>query len=550
MARGEETHAVEMRRIAVAKSLRSAVSDLLLLVDLSELRNSLLDDTPTHRADLAREILAFVRERETYGRVSILDPSGAAIVSVVRNGGDPRVLPADALGSLDALNGLHEVANCDAGRLLVSEMDLRTEDGVPVWPLEPVMRLGIALRREDGSLASTLVLDVLGSSVLQSLAEAHPEASSKSMLLDENGYWIRGEDPALEWGAVLPERRNVGFQHSFPTEWERIATVDAGQFETRNGLFTYTVIYPGTEVGTAACGSWGSPHAELLGTGAEIRWTIVSYFPMAKMERVTYVGLAGLLVSDGFGLLAIGFGSWILAQRMLRGRELRHRVESENRLLSSTLDRYLPQEVSARMLRDPSRYAKLGGETQHVAVLFADIRGFTGFSETRSPDVVVSALNHALSELTSPVLRHRGILDKYMGDGLLAFFDPAPAPADAARRAVAAAREMQAAFARLRSETAFETLGELGLGIGISVGQVVVGNIGSEEVMNYTIVGDTVNVAARLQAAAEAGQILLTEAAYELVREDQSGVPVQALNLKGRRQAVSVYRLCSEGQDA
>ena len=240
--------------------------------------------------------------------------------------------------------------------------------------------------------------------------------------------WIGGEEPAVEWGAILPERRNVGFQYSFPTEWERITTADAGQFETRNGLFTYTAIYPGIEVGAAASGSSGSPHAGLPGTGAEIRWTIVSRFPAAGVLRTTYAGLAGLLVSNGFGLLAIGFGSWMLAQRMLRGRELRHRVESENRLLSSTLGRYLPQEVSARMLRDPSRYAKLGGEMQHVAVLFADIRGFTGFSETRSPDVVVAALNHALSELTSPVLRHRGILDKYMGDGLLAFFETRPRP--------------------------------------------------------------------------------------------------------------------------
>jgi class 3 adenylate cyclase len=162
---------------------------------------------------------------------------------------------------------------------------------------------------------------------------------------------------------------------------------------------------------------------------------------------------------------------------------------------------------------------------------------------------VVAALNRALSELTSPVLGHRGILDKYMGDGLLAFFEPDSAPADAARRAVAAAREMQTAFARLRRETALETLGDLGLGIGISIGQVIVGNIGSEEVMNYTIVGDTVNVAARLQTAAEAGQILLTEAVYELVREDLSAMPVQSLTLKGRRQTVNVYQLCGEGED-
>jgi class 3 adenylate cyclase len=550
MARDEEAHAVDMRRIAVGKSLSSDVSDLLLLADLSGLRNFLLDDTPTHRADLTRELVAFLRQRETYGRVSVVTPAGATVVSVMRNGGDPRVLPTDALGSADALDGLRETADCGVGTLLVSAMDLRTENGTPVLPREPVMRLGIALRRAGGAMASTLVLDVLGASLLQSLAEAHPEASSMSMLLDQSGYWIQGANPASEWGSVVPGCRDVGFQYSFPTEWERIATTGAGQFETRNGLFTYTAIYPGMEVEAAACGPSGSPHAESLGTGAEIRWTIVSHVPRSGVLLTMHGGLSGLLVSSGFGLIAIGLGSWILAQRTLRSRELRHRVETENRLLSSTLGRYLPPEISARMLRDPSRYNKLGGEMQHVAVLFADLRGFTGFSETRSPDVVVAALNRALTELTSPVLGHRGILDKYMGDGLLAFFEPAPAPADAARRAVAAAREMQTAFARLRRETALETLGDLGLGIGISIGQVIVGNIGSEEVMNYTIVGDTVNVAARLQTAAEAGQILLTEAVYELVREDLSAMPVQSLTLKGRRQTVNVYQLCSEGEDA
>ena len=542
MARDEETHAVDMRRIAVVKSLRSDVSDLLLLADLSGLRSFLLNDTPTHRADLTRELIAFVRERETYSQVSVISPSGTATFSIVRDAGGPRVLTLDAPGNLDAADGLQEAATFDRGTLLVSAMNLRTENGTLVWPLEPVMRLGIGLHREDGALAGTLVL-VLGSSLLQSLAEAHPEAMSMSVLLDQNGYWIRGEDPALEWGGIVPERHNVGFQYSFPTEWERIAAADAGQFETRNGLFTYTTIYPAIEVRSAPYDSLGDPHPEPAAADTKIRWTIVSHFPRAGLLRTTQPGLAGLLVSDGFGLLAMGFGSWILAQRTLRSRERRHRVESENRLLSSTLGRYLPPEISARMLRDPSRYAKLGGEMQRVAVLFADIRGFTGFSELRSPDVVVAALNHTLTELTAPVLRHHGILDKYLGDGLLAFFEPDSAPTDAARRAVAAAREMQVAFARLRNETTFETLGDLGLGIGISIGDVVVGNIGSEEVMSHTIVGDTVNVAARLQASAETGQILITQAVYELVREDLSSIPVQLLTLKGRRQAVSVYRL-------
>ncbi len=550
MARDEEVHAVGMRRAAMAKSLRGNLSDLLLLADLSGLKSLLSNDTPTYRADMVSELVAFLRERPIYGRASVVSPSGTVIASVARNGTEPWVVPADALEHLDVESGLHVAADGDAGTLLVSAMELVAEGSAAASVPEPVMRLGIALRTDSGAMAGTLVLDVLGDAVLQTLAEAHPEQASTSVLLDQNGYWILGHNPGLGSSSTLTGSRDAGFQYSFPAEWQRIAADGAGQFESGNGLFTYAAIYLGAELRIAARSLASGYDTDLAPTGAEDRWTIVSILPVAGLLRTTLTGLTGLLVSDGFGLLATGFGSWILAQWMLRSKELRHRVESENRLLSSTLGRYLPQGVSARMLRDPSRYAKLGGEMQHVAVLFADIRGFTSFSETRSPDVVVVALNHALTELTSPILRHRGILDKYMGDGLLAFFEPNLTPTDAAQRAVAAAHEMQAAFARLRGETAFETLGDLGLGIGISIGQVLVGNIGSEEVMNYTIVGDTVNVAARLQASAKAGQILLTQAAYELVQHNYGAVPVQALHVKGRRQPVSVYRLRSRGQDA
>jgi adenylate cyclase len=185
----------------------------------------------------------------------------------------------------------------------------------------------------------------------------------------------------------------------------------------------------------------------------------------------------------------------------------------------------------------------LGGESRFVAVLFADIRGFTRFSESRNPGDVVTTLNRVLSEITGPVLRHNGILDKYIGDGLLAFFEPFVGPADAVRSAAATTREMQRAFANLQREAAGAGLGELGLGIGINAGPVIVGNIGSEEVMDCTVIGDTVNVAARLQTEAESGQILVTAAVYEVGRGGLHVEVAAPLLLRGRREPVDVYRL-------
>jgi len=118
--------------------------------------------------------------------------------------------------------------------------------------------------------------------------------------------------------------------------------------------------------------------------------------------------------------------------------------------LSSTLGRYVPKVLAARRRGDSDR---LGGESRFVAVLFADIRGFTRFAESRTPGDVVTTLNRALSEITTPVLRHNGILDKYVGGGLLAFFEPFVNQQDAVRNAVAAAREMQRVFAALTRPT-------------------------------------------------------------------------------------------------
>jgi len=135
----------------------------------------------------------------------------------------------------------------------------------------------------------------------------------------------------------------------------------------------------------------------------------------------------------------------------------------------------------------------LGGEACYVSVLFADVRGFTGFAEAHDPHTVVEALNRILHRLVEAVSRNGGILDKFLGDGLLAFFEVAESRAGAARREITAGIEMQGEFARLIADPEDSSLRGIGLGVGISSGEVIVGN-----------------VASRLQGIAKAGEILIT----------------------------------------
>ncbi|MBI2887744.1 MAG: adenylate/guanylate cyclase domain-containing protein [Chloroflexi bacterium] len=214
----------------------------------------------------------------------------------------------------------------------------------------------------------------------------------------------------------------------------------------------------------------------------------------------------------------------------------RRREEEEKRRIRETFGRYVAQPVVEKLLQDPGSVA-LGGKRQEVTVLFADIRGYTTLSEQTSPEDVVNMLNTYLTEATGGILAQEGTVDKYIGDAIMAYFN-APLPqADHALRAIRAALEMQA---RLGA-------GQAGAGpscgIGIHTGIAIVGNVGSPQLMSYTVIGDAVNVAARLQASAGPGEVLISEGAYDQVRGMVDVEPLEPLQVKGRTVPVPVYRV-------
>lgn len=236
------------------------------------------------------------------------------------------------------------------------------------------------------------------------------------------------------------------------------------------------------------------------------------------------------------------YNSTVLLTRvrsLLRLKKLHDDLESRNHLLRQVLDGYVSEDVADILLTDPERYLKLGGEARVVTVLFVDIRGFTRFTEEHSAPLVVETLNRVFRALSHVVFAHRGTFDKYLGDGLMAFYGAPIAGDDDARRAVDSAIEMQRRFHDLTIEAGPAMLG-LGLGIGMHTGEAIVGNIGSDRVMDYTVVGDTVNVAKRLQEAAAAGQTLVSEATCRMV-PGLKARRLDALTLPGRQETVIAY---------
>jgi adenylate cyclase len=217
-----------------------------------------------------------------------------------------------------------------------------------------------------------------------------------------------------------------------------------------------------------------------------------------------------------------------------------HRELSRAEVARATYERFLPAHVVEQILEAPDNL-KLGGVTQIITVLFADISGFTPLSERAHPEQVVEMLNRLFSVMTEIVFEHGGTLDKYIGDALMALFGAPYVGTHDARNALLAALAMQRALPALNEE--FRALGfpRVNLSIGLNTGPATVGYIGSERRMDYTAIGDTVNLAARLQSSAKPGQVLVSEATSRAVDDPSLLRQLGKIKVKGREGEVQVY---------
>jgi len=212
----------------------------------------------------------------------------------------------------------------------------------------------------------------------------------------------------------------------------------------------------------------------------------------------------------------------------------RKRLEAQRRLL----ERMLSPAVIAQI--DPDSL-QIGGKRMDITVLFADIRGFTTFSEKRSPEVLVGVLNRYLAAGAEAVLAQEGTVDKFLGDAVMAWFN-APLPqSDHTLRAVRAALELKAAVEKLHAELPAEA--QLSFGIGIHYGEAVLGWIGTEKRLEYTAIGDSVNTAKRIQENARENQILISREAFEQVQGKVQAKLYEPLHVKGKGEPLQVYEL-------
>ncbi len=219
-----------------------------------------------------------------------------------------------------------------------------------------------------------------------------------------------------------------------------------------------------------------------------------------------------------------------------------HKRLAREEVARANYSRFMPEYVVKQLLDNPGSF-KLGGVNQTITVLFADIRGFTAFSEKENPEKVVTLLNRYFSLMTEIIFENGGTLDKFIGDGLMALFGAPNASPEDALNAVKAAVTMQKRLIKLNEELRAEGFGQISMGIGLHTGEATIGYIGSEKRSEYTAIGDTVNLASRLESNAGGGQILMSEAT---AAASGNRIPVterEPLTVRNRTQPVNVFEV-------
>ncbi len=209
----------------------------------------------------------------------------------------------------------------------------------------------------------------------------------------------------------------------------------------------------------------------------------------------------------------------------------------------SALSRYLSPEVVELVVSQPEKL-RLGGERREVTIFFADVVGFTRLSESQTPETIVALLNELFTFATEIIQRRGGIIDKFIGDCIMAVWGSPQTRPDDAQRAVQAAEDLRR-WLDVGNRRWRERWGiEIQLAIGVHTGPAVAGNVGSEKRMEYTVIGDTVNVAARLESMAQPGQILVSEATRERIADGGVElVPAGERTLHGRSAATRIYEV-------
>jgi adenylate cyclase len=353
----------------------------------------------------------------------------------------------------------------------------------------------------------------------------------KKLLIATDGFPIEHLDDAVEggsihdeggatWAIALFHTRITSALHGRLTFAAALDVSDIKNIVRKHLLLAFAIVMLATMFSMAIGWRLATRMGSALGR--------VSH-AMSKLEQQEYVKVDVMRTGDELEDLASGFNA------MVEGLQERDK-------LRTTMGKYMTAEVLEHVM---AGQVELGGKTLELTILFCDLRDFTTFSEKRTAQEIVEILNEYFTVMVDIIMEEGGVVDKYIGDNIMAVFGAPVTRHDDAVRAVRAAYRMRGALAKLNEKLVARGVPALRFGIGLHTGEVVAGNIGSARRMEYTVIGDAVNVASRLESKTKelATDILISEATHAAAGAILDAEGAGEVHVKGREQPVQIYKV-------
>ncbi len=379
----EEQSNIKLQTTMVTHSLEDVVSDLMVLSRLNELLHWFESTDTRYTDEMAREYLAFSREKDKYDQIRFIDAAGMEKVRINFNAGNPAVLPRSQLTDKGQRYYFKDTLALTQGELFVSPFDLNIEKGKIETPFKPMIRFGVPVFDHTEKKRGIVILNYLGGRLIAAIKQAGDLASGDIMLVNSDGYWLCSPNREDEWGFMLTERKTRKFQLDFPDAWESISTTDVGQVSNNNGLFTYATIYPLAEGLVSSSGS-----SDAYGNSAkrvkqqEYYWKIISHVPFQRLRFGTHSLLVKIFLLAAALFLIAALPSWFIARlavkRKLHQAELYRSANYDK--LTDLPNRALFMDRLNQVLKQSKRYDRKFG------LLFIDLDGFKAVNDSQGHD--------------------------------------------------------------------------------------------------------------------------------------------------------------------
>ncbi len=409
----QETLTVTLQNKVIGEIFNEIASDLFFLTQQNELKAFFNTADTNWLRGVESEYVAMSQRKGTYDQLRYLDGSGKERVRVNYNNGVPNVVVREGLQDKSNRYYFSDAIVLNREEVFVSPLDLNVENGEIEKPLKPMIRFATPVYDAMDSKRGVLLINYLADALLADIERAGELAQGSVMLVNAEGYWLlNSENSDTEWGFMFQERGNLTVAAKFPEEWSTIKQTKSGQFETNNGLFTYSTTFPLTEAlqrGTG--GSISAPKSTIANDSSKYYWVILSHIHPEVISSYKNSLLIKLFLFGAGVFVFIALGSWFAALAIMR-----------RRIYQSELVEMATRDTLTKLPNRRECYEKLQSAVLHASrfnhklgVVFIDLDGFKEVNDTKGHDVGDELLIQ-VSEILTSIFRSSDTVARLGGD--------------------------------------------------------------------------------------------------------------------------------------